>query len=154
MGELVSSFDQVSLFLVILVPLLGGISLIFMSPNRPKDIWYFAIFVSGVSLALSVFIFARYDYSAGGVQLTRSFQWLEAPLNINLSLGIDGISAPLILLNGIVLFGGVLVSQTIHYRPLYTTGPGTSSCCCWFWGPVCTACSPCRTCSSCFSSTS
>ncbi|PKB57485.1 MAG: NADH dehydrogenase, partial [SAR202 cluster bacterium Casp-Chloro-G3] len=49
-------------------------------------------------------------------QFTRDFQWLDEPLNITLSLGIDGIAAPLVLLNGIVLFGAVLISQTIKHR--------------------------------------
>ncbi len=111
-----SDFDQIALFLIILAPLSGAILVMFMPSNRPKDIWYFCIFVASVSLILSLVIFARYDYGQGGFQFTRSFEWLEAPLNIDFSLGIDGITAPLVLLNGIVLFGGVLISQTIQHR--------------------------------------
>ena len=111
-----SDFDQIALFLIILAPLAGAILLMFMPSDRPKDIWYFSIFVAGVSLILSLVVFARYDYGQGGFQFTRSFEWLDAPLNIDLSLGIDGISAPLVLLNGIVLLGGVLISRTIQHR--------------------------------------
>lgn len=112
-----NNFDHAALFLVILVPLFGSILTMFMPQQRPRDIWYFSIFVSGIALVLSILIFARYDYSAGGFQLTRSYRWLDAPLNIDFSLGVDGITAPLVLLNGIVLFGGVLISQTIQHRP-------------------------------------
>ena len=112
-----NDFDQVSLFLIILVPLLGAVAVMFMPQNRPKEIWYFAIFVGLVSLVLSLVIFARYDYGEGGFQFSRTFEWIGAPLNIDFSLGINGITAPLILLNGIVLLGGVLVSQTIQHRP-------------------------------------
>ena len=111
-----SSFDQVALLLLILVPLAGSGLMMFMPGDRPRDSWWFAVFVSVLSLALSVVIFARYDYQAAGFQFTRSYDWLPGPLNISLSLGIDGISAPLVLLNGIVLLGGVLISQNIHYR--------------------------------------
>ena len=111
-----NEFDQIALFLIILVPLAGAVMTMFMPRDRPKDVWYFAIFVAGVSLVLSLVIFARYDYGQSGFQFTRTFEWLEAPLNINLSLGIDGIAAPLVLLNGIVLLGGVLISQTIQHR--------------------------------------
>ena len=111
-----SDFDQAALFILILVPLLGALLTAFMPRDRPKDVWYMAIVVAGVSLVLSLVIFARYDYGQGGFQFTRTFDWLDAPLNIDLSLGIDGITAPLILLNGIVLFGGVLISQTILHR--------------------------------------
>jgi len=111
-----NSFDEVSLFLIILVPLLAAASIMFMPRDRPREVWYFSVFAAAVSLVLSLVIFARYDYDAGGFQFNRSFQWLDAPLNINFSLGIDGIAAPLIMLNGIVLLGGVLISQNIQYR--------------------------------------
>jgi NADH-quinone oxidoreductase subunit M len=111
-----NTFDQVALFLVIAVPLVGALFAMFFSKDRPRGVWYFAIFVSAITFILSIIIFVRYDYSAGGFQFVRTFQWLEAPLDINLSLGIDGIAAPLILLNGIVLLGAVLISQTITHR--------------------------------------
>ena len=111
-----SNFDEAALFILILVPLLGAVLIMFMPKDRPKDIWYLAILVAGISLVLSLIIFARYDYEEGGFQFLRTFDWIDQPFNIDLSLGIDGISAPLILLNGIVLFGGVLVSQTILHR--------------------------------------
>ena len=111
-----NEFDQSSLLIIILVPLVGAILMMFMPRNRPKAVWYFAIAIAAVSLVLSMVIFARYDYGEGGFQFSRTFEWLDAPLNIGLALGIDGISAPLILLNGIVLFGGVLISQTILHR--------------------------------------
>ena len=110
------AFDQTALLLLIAVPLVGAFLSMFMPKDQPKDAWYFALFVSGLTLLISVIAFARYDYTAGGFQFTRTFNWLDAPLNISLSLGIDGISAPLMLLNGIILFGAVLISQTILHR--------------------------------------
>ena len=111
-----ADFDQVALVLLILVPLGGSLAMMFMSSDQTKESWYFAIFISAISLVLALVIFARYDYDLGGFQFLRTYEWLPGPLDINLSLGIDGISAPLVLLNGIVLFGGVLVSQTIKHR--------------------------------------
>ncbi|HZA23634.1 MAG TPA: hypothetical protein VFA32_13715, partial [Dehalococcoidia bacterium] len=80
-------FDQVSLFLVLVVPLVGAMLSMFIPKDRPRDAWYFAIFVSAICFILSIIIFTKYDYTAGGFQLTRTFQWLEEPLNISLSLG-------------------------------------------------------------------
>ena len=111
-----SDFDQVALLLLILVPLAGSLMMMFMPSDQSKESWYFAIFVSAISLVLSLVVFARYDYDLGGFQFLRTYEWLPGPLDINLALGIDGISAPLVLLNGIVLFGGVLISQTIKHR--------------------------------------
>ena len=108
--------DQSALALVIFTPLLGALLTMFLPKERPGDAWGFATGVGIICLALSVYIFGRYDYGEGGFQLARSFQWLESPVNINLSLGIDGIGAPLVLLNGIVLLGAVLISQKIQQR--------------------------------------
>ena len=110
------NFDQVALLLVVLVPLAGAGLTMFMPGDRPKDSWYFALFVGAISLVLSVVVFARYDYQSGGFQFERVYEWLPGPMDINLALGIDGISAPLIVLNGIVLMGGVMISQNITYR--------------------------------------
>jgi len=110
-------FDQTALLLLILVPLFGAFLMAIMSKDRPKDIWYFAIFIGSITLVISIIVFFRYDYHTGGIQFANSFDWLDKPLKIELSLGIDGISAPLVLLNGIVLLGAVLISQTIRHRP-------------------------------------
>ena len=112
-----SNIDQVALFLIILVPLAGSLLTMMMPGDRPKDVWYFAIVVSSLSLILSLYIFIRYDYGPGGFQFLQTYHWLDAPVDIDLSLGIDGIAAPLVLLNGIILFGGVLISQKISHRP-------------------------------------
>ena len=111
-----ANFDQVSLLLLVLVPLAGGILAMFLPKDRPRDAWQFAILVAAISLALAVVVFVRYDYGAGGVQFQREFAWIGHPININLSFGLNGIGAPLVLLNGIVLMGAVLISQTIRRR--------------------------------------
>ena len=112
-----TQFDQISLFLVIAIPLAGAIIAMFLPKDRQEPAWYFAILVSFVTFVLSIVIFARYDYGAGGYQFVREFEWLGEPLNISLHLAVDGVAAPLVLLNGIVLFGAVLISQTITRRP-------------------------------------
>jgi NADH-quinone oxidoreductase subunit M len=108
--------DQWALFLLIAVPLAGALLSMAFPKDRPRYAWYFAILVAGFCLVLSVAVFARYDYGAGGYQLTRTFEWLGDPLNIALDLGMDGIAAPMVLLNGIVLLAAVLISQTITHR--------------------------------------
>jgi len=111
-----NEFDDVALLLLIVVPLFGSLSMMLMPGGQSKESWYFAIFISALSLALALVVFADYDYDEGGFQYLTSYEWLPGPLDISLSLGIDGISAPMVLLNGIVLFGGVLVSQTVKHR--------------------------------------
>ena len=61
-----NDFDQIALLLLIIVPLAGSLSMMFMPGRESRESWYFAIFVAAVSLVLSLVIFARYDYDQGG----------------------------------------------------------------------------------------
>ncbi len=109
-------FKSIALFMSILFPFVGGMILVLFPPSRSREVRYFSTVVAGLTLALSIAIFAMYDYGEGGYQLLQEFMWLEEPVNITFSLGIDGISAPMVLLTGIVMFTAVLVSQNIHHR--------------------------------------
>ena len=104
------------LLLLIAIPLLGGIALMFLpSKNFPLIRGYSAV-VAGVTALLSVFAFFAYDQTAGGYQFTHAWPWLPL-LGITLKLGIDGISALMVLLTGIVFITGTLVSWSIDHRP-------------------------------------
>ena len=105
------------LFFTILLPLGGAVLLAFFPPRMGREIKLFSAFVAAATLILSVVIFALYDFDEGGYRFNKSFTWLEDPLNISFSLGLDGISAPMVLLTGIVMFAGVLVSWNIQHRP-------------------------------------
>ena len=77
----------------------------------------FSTLVGAVLAVLGAVIFSMYDYKEGGYQFTDSFEWLDAPMNITLSLGLDGISAPMVLLTGIVVLAATMVSWNIEHRP-------------------------------------
>ena len=106
-----------ALFLTILFPFVGGVLLAFFPPQRGREIKLFSIFVAAGTLILSIVIFSLYDYKDGGYQFTQSFTWLEEPMNISFSMGLDGISAPMVLLTGIVMFAAILVSWNVEHRP-------------------------------------
>ncbi len=111
------NFDSVALLLLVMIPLAGAALAMFLPKDRPRDAWQFAIFIAVICLALSIAVFVRYDYAAGGVQFQWVLnEWIGPPVNIGLHLGVNGIGAPLVLLNGIVLMGAVLISQTIRRR--------------------------------------
>ena len=48
-----------------------------------------------------------------GYQFVEKYNWLPA-LGISLNFGVDGISAPLVLLTGVVMFTGVLISWGVR----------------------------------------
>ena len=106
-----------ALLATIVLPLAAAGVIAFIPRDRGREIKVLSLLVSAAALVLSVVLFAMYDYKDGGYQFSESFKWLDAPLNISLSLGLDGISAPMVLLTGIVMFAGVLVSWNIEHRP-------------------------------------
>jgi NADH-quinone oxidoreductase subunit M len=68
-----------------------------------------ALAAATFALILSFWVYFNYDQTAGGYQFIQRYNWLPA-LGISLYFGVDGMSAPLVLLTGVVMFTGVLIS--------------------------------------------
>jgi NADH-quinone oxidoreductase subunit M len=66
-------------------------------------------------LALTLIAFAGYDADAGGYQYVQRFDWISA-FDIQYLIGVDGLSAPMVLLNGILGVAAVLVSWGVKER--------------------------------------
>ncbi|HSP54794.1 MAG TPA: NADH-quinone oxidoreductase subunit M [Dehalococcoidia bacterium] len=112
------------LLALIAVPLIGavGFMLIPAEDPGPQMTRYFAAATAGLMFALSLLVFAEYEYKGGsGLRYDLQWDWLQnvgllRDNGITLHLAVDGIAAPLVLLNGIVIFAGVFVSWNINYR--------------------------------------
>ena len=109
------------LLALLLIP--GGAGLLtLLTPGRHANVVrVIALVASLASLTLATYAFAVYDYKDGGLQFDLQYAWIEhvaffGENGISLHLAVDGIAAPLVLLNGIVAFAGVLVSWKIDYR--------------------------------------
>jgi NADH-quinone oxidoreductase subunit M len=118
-----SVFDSYILFLITVLPLVGAVIMLFVPRNRTDVVRWIATVFAGVVMALTFYVFGFYDHESGGFQFLRSWHWLELPgpwtlgnRGIQLGLGVDGISAPMVLLTGIVMFTGVLISWKIVDR--------------------------------------
>src|SRR5258706_12839750 len=75
-----------------------------------------------ISLALAFYVFVVVNRSiAGGISLPFYFEdgrWDWVPqIGIGYHMGVDGISAPMVLLTGLASFCGVLISWRIDDRP-------------------------------------
>jgi len=110
------------LFSLIALPL--GTTLVFMLiPSRyPQLVRYTALASAFGMFVMSLLVFAGYKYEGGsGLRFDLQLDWLEnvgflRENGITLHLAVDGISAPLVLLTGIVIFAGVFISWNIAYR--------------------------------------
>ena len=78
---------------------------------------WLAIAGSVVAFVLSFIVFLLYDRDVGGVQMVESFSWLNAEtLKASYLLGVDGLSAPLVLLTGLLGMGAAFASRSIKTR--------------------------------------
>ena len=117
------AFDSYLLFAIVVLPLVGAGLLVFIPSYRPNLVRRVATSVALVTMLLTFYAFGSYDHEKGGFQFIRTWDWLELPgpwplgeQGITLALGVDGISALMVMLTGIVMFTGVLISWTITER--------------------------------------
>jgi len=104
------------LSVIVFTPILTALILLMIPGERKNEIRVTALAASVIALALSVWVYFSYDIAQAGYQFIEKYDWLPA-LGISYHVGVDGINAPLVLLTGIVMFTGVLISWKIDDRP-------------------------------------
>ena len=96
-------------------PFVGALLIMFTARHRPLAVRGIALAATGLSTALSVWIFAAYDREAASFQFYEKWP-LVPPLGISYELGVDGMSLLMVLLTSIIIFAGVFASWTLATR--------------------------------------
>jgi NADH-quinone oxidoreductase subunit M len=104
------------LSVIVFTPILTGMLILLMPAQRKNEVRVTALAAATFALLLSIWVYFTYDSSAGGYQFQETYNWLPA-LGIGYHVGVDGMSTPLVLLTGVVMFTGVLISWGIDDRP-------------------------------------
>jgi NADH-quinone oxidoreductase subunit M len=80
-------------------PLLGILVILFLKPEREKEIRWTALVTSLITFAISLVMLAQFDPSNAGLQMTAAVPWIRVgEFNITYALGVDGLSILLVLL--------------------------------------------------------
>ena len=132
-----STFPVLSM--IIFIPIIAAVIILFFKSEQKDLIRGIAIAAAGAVFILSLFVFLNYNsqvsavvanqealIEAGGTSVgtqmfkeTLAFEenipWVSS-MGINYHLGVDGLSAPMVLLTGMVAVAGVLVSWRIDDR--------------------------------------
>ena len=97
------------LSVITFTPMVAALIILMLPAQRKNEARAVALAAATFALILSFWVYLTYDQSAAGYQFIEKYSWLPA-LGISLYFGVDGISAPLVLLTGVVMFTGVLIS--------------------------------------------
>lgn len=104
------------LSLIWLSMLIPAVIMMFLKPEQKYAIRMVGTIFAFISLVLSLLLFFGYDYtSAQKLQFVEEMPWLPQ-VGINYILAVDGISMPMLILNGFVIFTGALMSWNIEDR--------------------------------------
>ncbi len=103
------------LTLTALVPFAAIFLLLAIPGRRRTAIKASAVGIGGFVAILSLYVFLSYDHVRGGFQFQEVYAWIPS-LGIQWRVGVDGISALMVLLTGIVTLTAILISLNINNR--------------------------------------
>ncbi len=98
------------LSVIVFTPLTAALIILMIPAQRKTEARGVALAAATFALLLSLWVYIQYlTQHLTGYQFVEKYDWLPM-LGISLHFGVDGISAPLVLLTGVVMFTGVLIS--------------------------------------------
>jgi NAD(P)H-quinone oxidoreductase subunit 4 len=105
------------LSLLLLIPFLGAFVLLLLPSNPPPGrMRAIAITTLALQLLWSLRVLLAFDPHQGGMQLQESLSWVPM-IGLDYRLGIDGLSLPLVLMNGALTLVSAVCTRDISQRP-------------------------------------
>jgi NADH-quinone oxidoreductase subunit M len=104
------------LSVIVFTPLVAALVILLYKPGQKQAVRITALSAAVFALTLSVWVYFAYNKGAGGYQFLEKYDWMPM-LGISLHFGVDGMSVPLLLLTGIVMVTGVMISWGVDDRP-------------------------------------
>ncbi len=107
--------NQVALLATLFFPLISGI-LVFAFCRSDQVVKRVSTLFSLLPLILSIYLLFAYDRTAGGMQFQITAEWIPV-LNSNFTIGVDGLSLPLVFLTTLLSSLSIFYStRTIRVR--------------------------------------
>jgi NADH-quinone oxidoreductase subunit M len=107
---------DVLLNVIVFTPIVSGVLILLLPGERKTLIRVCALAAASLTLVLSLWAYLSYHRDVAGYQFVTNVAWIPR-LGISYHVGVDGMSLPLVLLTGIVIFTGVMISWGIDDRP-------------------------------------
>ncbi|MDJ0535467.1 MAG: NADH-quinone oxidoreductase subunit M [Xenococcaceae cyanobacterium MO_207.B15] len=103
---------------LILIPLVGAIVIGFFPDKEGKMSRNLAIFTALSVLVINIYLGWQFDTSVSGFQFSEYIPWLQW-IGLNYSIGIDGLSFPLVCLNSLLTLIAIIVTDKSIARPRF-----------------------------------
>lgn len=102
---------------IILLPVAASLLIPFVPDKDGKTVRWYALIVGLIDFALIVYTFyAHYDFNNPQLQLVESYPWVSQ-LDLNWSVGVDGLSMPLVILTGFITTLAMLAAWPVTLKP-------------------------------------
>lgn len=103
---------------IILFPIVAALFIPFVPDKGDgKTVRWYSLIVGLIDFVLIVYAFyTGYDLSNPDLQLVESYSWVPQ-IDLNWSVGADGLSMPLILLTGFITTLAILAAWPVSYKP-------------------------------------
>jgi len=100
---------------ILLFPVLAAVVILFLPKEEVRVIRWAALLASLIPLALSIWLWLRFDSNAAGFQFTEQYPWYQA-INSSFFVGVDGLSLSMVLLTTLLTPISILASFKIEDR--------------------------------------
>jgi len=102
---------------IILFPIAASLLIPVIPDKDGKTVRWYALIVGLIDFSLIVYAFStQYDFANPDLQLVESYSWVPQ-LDLNWSVGADGLSMPLIILTGFITTLAALASWPVTLKP-------------------------------------
>jgi NADH-quinone oxidoreductase subunit M len=108
------------LSLLVFLPVAGALAVLLLPRSRAQDARAVAAVVAGANLLLALILYAGFETSDPTLQYVQRFTWIDSGdvgFDVQYFVGVDGLSATLILLTAFLFVVATLVSWNIDLRP-------------------------------------
>ena len=104
------------LSLAILFPIAASLVIFFLPENDKVVKWYsLGVTLTTFLITVAAYIYG-YDPSESGLQLSERYQWIPS-LGLTWSVGVDGLSMPLVLLTSFITSLAALAAWPLKFKP-------------------------------------
>ena len=102
---------------IIFLPLVAALAIPLIPDKEGKTLRWYGLGVALLDFVFMIFaLWQSYDFQSSALQMTESYAWIPQ-IGLNWSLGIDGLSMPLIILTGLINTLAVFAAWKVTNKP-------------------------------------